>query len=37
MPPEVGAGSFWKEMMNLAVEGPGYIDTALDTVENSWP
>ena len=30
MPPEVGAGSFWKEMMNLAVEGPGYIDTALD-------
>jgi alpha-glucoside transport system substrate-binding protein len=25
MPPEVGAGSFWKEMMNLAVEGPGYI------------
>ena len=27
MPPEVGAGSFWKEMMNLAVEGPGYIDT----------
>jgi alpha-glucoside transport system substrate-binding protein len=37
MPPEVGAGSFWKEMMNLAVEGPGYIDTALDTVEKSWP
>ena len=37
MPPEVGAGSFWKEMMNLAVEGPGYIDTALDTIENSWP
>jgi len=29
MPPEVGAGSFWKEMMNLAVEGPGYIDTAM--------
>jgi hypothetical protein len=24
-------------MMNLAVEGPGYIDTALDTVEKSWP
>ena len=37
MPPEVGAGSFWKEMMNLAVEGPGYIDTALDNIENSWP
>ena len=37
MPPEVGAGSFWKEMMNLAVEGPGYIDTALDNIEKSWP
>ena len=37
MPPEVGAGSFWKEMTNLAVEGPGYIDTALSNVENSWP
>ena len=37
MPPEVGAGSFWKEMMNLAVEGPGYIDTALDNIETSWP
>ena len=35
--PEVGAGSFWKEMTNLAVEGPGYIDTALSNVENSWP
>lgn len=28
MPPEVGAGSFWKEMMNLAVNGPDYIDAA---------
>ena len=37
MPPEVGAGSFWKEMMNRAVEGPGYIDTALDNIEKSWP
>ena len=37
MPPEVGAGSFWKEMMNLAVEGPGYVDTALDNIEKSWP
>ena len=37
MPPEVGAGSFWKEMMNLAVEGPGYVNTALDTIEKSWP
>jgi len=31
MPPEVGAGSFWKEMMNLAVEGPGYISTATNS------
>ena len=37
MPPEVGAGSFWKEMMNLAVEGPGYIDTALANIDTSWP
>ncbi len=36
-PPEVGAGSFWKEMMNLAVEGPGYIDTALENIDTSWP
>ena len=37
MPPEVGAGSFWKEMMNLAVEGPGYIDTAMENIDTSWP
>ena len=37
MPPEVGAGSFWKEMMNLAVEGPGYIDTAMANIDTSWP
>ena len=37
MPPEVGSGSFWKEMMNLAVEGPGYVDTALDNIQKSWP
>jgi len=37
MPPEVGAGSFWKEMMNLAVEGPEYIDTALANIDTSGP
>jgi len=37
MPREVGAGSFWKEMMNLAVEGPGYIGTAMDNIDKSWP
>jgi len=24
-------------MMNLAVEGPGYVDTALDNIQKSWP
>jgi len=37
MPPEVGAGSFWKEMMNLAVEGPDYIDAAMENIDTSWP
>ena len=37
MPPEVGGGSFWKEMMNLAVNGPGYIDEALANIDTSWP
>lgn len=37
MPPEVGAGSFWKEMMNLAVNGPDYIDAAMENIDTSWP
>jgi alpha-glucoside transport system substrate-binding protein len=37
MPPAVGQGSFWKEMMNLAANGPGYIDTALEEIDKSWP
>ncbi|GIR94987.1 MAG: alpha-glucoside ABC transporter substrate-binding protein [Actinomycetota bacterium] len=37
MPPEVGSGSFWSEMTELAVQGPSYIDTALDNIEKSWP
>jgi hypothetical protein len=24
-------------MMNLAVEGPGYISTAMDNIDKSWP
>jgi len=37
MPTEVGSGSFWVEMTELATQGPGYIDTALDNIEKSWP
>ena len=37
MPPAVGAGTFWVEMTELATNGPSYIDTALDNIENSWP
>ena len=37
MPPEVGAGSFWKEMMNLAVERPGYIDTPKANIDTTSP
>lgn len=35
MPSEVGAGSFWKEMVNL-VTGKD-LDTVLDDIEKSWP
>jgi len=37
MPVEVGQGTFWSEMTELASNGPGYIDTALSNIENSWP
>ena len=37
MPVEVGQGAFWSEMTELASNGPSYIDTALDNIENSWP
>ena len=37
MPVEVGQGTFWSEMTELAGNGPDYIDTALSNIENSWP
>jgi alpha-glucoside transport system substrate-binding protein len=37
MPPEVGAGTFWTESVNLVANGPEYLDTALQTIEDSWP
>jgi alpha-glucoside transport system substrate-binding protein len=37
MPPEVGAGTFWTESVQLVANGPSYLDTALQNIENSWP
>jgi hypothetical protein len=37
MPVEIGQGAFWSEMTELASNGPSYIDTALDNIENAWP
>jgi len=36
MPPEVGAGSFWKEM-TAWLNGDEDLDTALTNIEASWP
>lgn len=36
MPPEVGAGSFWKEM-TAWINGDEDIDTALQNIDDSWP
>ncbi|HZB78249.1 MAG TPA: ABC transporter substrate-binding protein [Actinomycetota bacterium] len=37
MPTEVGAGSFWSEMMAYMQGGPGSLQTVLDNIEASWP
>jgi alpha-glucoside transport system substrate-binding protein len=37
MPTEVGAGSFWSEMMAYVQGGPDSLQTALDDIEASWP
>ena len=37
MPPEVGSGSFWSEMMTYMQEGPGSAETVLGNIEASWP
>jgi len=36
MPAEVGAGTFWREMTNW-INGDTDLDTALQTIEESWP
>jgi alpha-glucoside transport system substrate-binding protein len=37
MPTEVGAGSFWSEMMAYMQDGPDSLPTVLDKIEESWP
>jgi alpha-glucoside transport system substrate-binding protein len=37
MPTEVGAGSFWTEMMAYVEGGPDALQPALDKIEASWP
>ena len=37
MPPQVGSGSFWTEMMSYMQEGPDSLKTHLDNIEASWP
>jgi alpha-glucoside transport system substrate-binding protein len=37
MPPQVGSGSFWTEMMAYMQEGPDSLKTHLDNIEASWP
>jgi alpha-glucoside transport system substrate-binding protein len=37
MPPQVGSGAFWSEMMTYMQEGPDGASTALDNIEAAWP
>jgi alpha-glucoside transport system substrate-binding protein len=37
MPPQVGSGSFWTEMMGYMTDGPDSLQTHLDNIEASWP
>jgi hypothetical protein len=37
MPPEVGSGSFWTEMMTYMQDGPDSLPTVLQKIEDSWP
>ena len=37
MPPQVGSGSFWTEMMSYMQDGPDSLKTHLDNIEASWP
>jgi alpha-glucoside transport system substrate-binding protein len=37
MPPQVGSGSFWTEMMGYMEDGPDSLQTHLENIEASWP
>jgi len=37
MPPAVGSGSFWNEMMTYMQQGPDSVTTVLDEIESTWP
>ena len=37
MPPQVGSGSFWTEMMGYMQDGPDSLQTHLENIEASWP
>jgi alpha-glucoside transport system substrate-binding protein len=37
MPPAVGSGSFWSEMMTYMQQGPDSLTTVLDEIESTWP
>jgi alpha-glucoside transport system substrate-binding protein len=37
MPPAVGSGSFWSEMMTFMQQGPDSATSVLDAIEQSWP
>jgi len=37
MPPQVGSGAFWSEMMSYMQAGPDGATAALDNIEAAWP
>jgi alpha-glucoside transport system substrate-binding protein len=37
MPPQVGSGSFWTEMMGYVEDGPDSLQTHLENIDASWP
>ena len=37
MPPAVGSGSFWSEMMTYMQQGPDSLTAVLDEIESTWP
>ena len=37
MPPQVGSGAFWTEMMGYMEDGPDSLQDHLEKIESSWP